>query len=124
DFAAKVAFDLVVLVDVFTNFQDFGFCELIDALGRLNAGTRTNFQGVRRANAENVAQCNMCWLGSRNVDACNTSHETLPFVQKSRAKNETSPRRYRMMHRGLPFSLSPLGARKHPGPKWVWGGAV
>ena len=102
NFATEVAFDFVVLVDVFADFQDFAFGQRVDALCRIDSDAGANLKSVRRSDSKDITQRYVQRLCRRNVYACNTSHFVLQKNNKntalarkaSRAKTEFNFKRF------------------------------
>jgi hypothetical protein len=73
DFAAQVAFDLVVAVDRLADLQHFRVGQLVDAAVRRDADLVDDLLGKLLADAVNVLKRNDDALVGRNVDAGYTS---------------------------------------------------
>src|SRR5690606_26888234 len=74
DFATKIAFYLLRLVDRFANAAEFVFRQIAHARIRINAGRLQQLLGSRLADPEDVRQGDYHALVARNVNTSNTSH--------------------------------------------------
>jgi hypothetical protein len=77
DLAAQIAFDFIVLADVFTEQAYFGIRQVFDARIGTYAGSAQDGIGARAANAKDIGQSNFNPLVAGEVNAFNTSHSLL-----------------------------------------------
>ena len=90
-FAAKITFDIMVLVDLLADVEHFLVGEVLDALFRRNAELRDDVLGRRAADSVDVGKRDFHALVGGDVHPGNTSH-LLPFFQLHEAPAAPSRR--------------------------------
>ncbi len=85
NFAAQVAFDGIVRVDVFTNLQNFGIAQLVHAAGLVDANRVADRFGRGMADSGDIGEGDWNPLCSRDIDAGNTCHVSLSFSLRVRS---------------------------------------
>ncbi len=84
-FAAQVAFDGEVRVDVLTDLEHLGIGKLIHASGLIDANGFTDFASGGMANASDIGQRDWNALGGGDVNPCNTCQRVSSFKLRARS---------------------------------------
>ena len=71
---AKIAFHLQVMLNIVTQFADFGFGEILHPSVRADADFREHLLRRGQANAVDIGQTDFYALFSGQVNACNACH--------------------------------------------------
>src|SRR5262245_64177640 len=77
DFAPEIALHHIIAVDHFTDLQDLGVGELVDALALGYVYLLANLSGIHRSDTVDIPQGNDDALVGWYVDTCNSSHATI-----------------------------------------------
>src|SRR5688500_1063282 len=72
--AAKIAFDLVLTLEHVADLLQLVVVEIVDALGRRNAGLLADLRGRGLPHAVDVLEPDEDVLSSGKIDACDTCH--------------------------------------------------
>ena len=73
-FTAKITFDLQVMLNILTQFADFGLGEILYPCVGINADFREHFLRSGQADALDVGQADLNALFSGQVNTCNACH--------------------------------------------------
>lgn len=76
-FATQIAFDLIIMIDVFADTQNFRLGKLIYSLRRFNSYACANLQRIGWTNAIDITQRYMQRFSRWNIYTCNTGHAAL-----------------------------------------------
>jgi hypothetical protein len=76
-FAAKIAFDLEVLGDIFTQQANVTFGHVLNTHIRVYPGVRKDFVRARRSDPKNIGQSYFDPLGARKINTFNSCHNSL-----------------------------------------------
>jgi hypothetical protein len=87
DFATKVTFDHVILVNRLANVYDFLFRQVINAAMGFDLDLLANFTSFIRAYPMNIRKRDMNALISWDIDASNSRHFTVLLMPLSREPN-------------------------------------